>query len=256
MNYLEEYRENKEIKAETLISLMNLEKILKIYMRGTFSRNFSGDLIGVSKKEVELSRNGIFNTLPENLFFEENRVRDILKNNFDEKYHKYLNEKKEIISFFQPFDSVYFNLSLDLEKKLKTVAEKGNSFLSKTYLCDTETTEKNNYISKIKKLLPFVSQLRGNYPLLINILKEILKVDKIKKRIDRKNSIYKCTFLIYKEGLSKAAYMEMDEKLGEFFNFFSEWFLPAEMVHDYRIKDYKEKFTLSKMLLLDYNTNL
>jgi len=256
MKYLDEYHDNKEIKAEILISLMNVDKILNIYMRGAFSRNYSGDLIGISNKEAELSRNGIFHLLPEGLFFENNRIRDIIKNSFDEKYRQFKNEKREILSFFQPFDTEYFKLSLSLEENLNTVVEQGNVIFSNIFLSETDTTINNDYISKIKKLLPFVSQLRGNFPVLIDILKYILKVEKIDTRIDKKQTCYKCTFFIHKEGLSKAAYMEMDEKLDDFFKFFSEWFLPVEMKHDYRVKDYKERFNLSKMLLLDYNTNL
>jgi len=256
MNYLEEYRDNKDVRAETLISLMNIDKVLKIYSRSTFFRNYSGDLTGISKKEAEISRNGIFHILPESLFFEESRIRDIINSEFDEKYKKFINEKKEIKSFFQPFDTEYFNLSLNLEKALKTISEKGNSIFNNIFFSETEKELNNEYIIKIRKLLPYVSQLRGNYPLLINILKEILEVEKIEKRIEKKHSATKCTFLIHKEGLSKTAYFEMDKKLNDFFIFFSEWFLPVEMEHDYRIKDYREKFTLSKMLLLDYNTNL
>lgn len=259
MKHSDKYIDTEEIKAETLISQMDIKENLAVRMRGIFSRNYSEDLINITNEEdntvFELSRDSIFHLLPEGLFFKENQLKKDSKPTFDfEKELSELEKQKKAISlFFSPFDTEYFKLSLGLEKKLNAITEKGNRILINIFGDEPEIDTKNEYISKIKILLPFVSHLRGNITLLIDILKNVFSVEKIE--IKKKDTFYD-RFIIHKEGLSKEEYRSMDEKLTEFFDFFSQWFLPVEMEYDYRIKDYKEQFILGKTLLLDYNTHL
>ena len=263
MKYFDDYISVGEIKAETLISQMDIKEDIEVHLQGIFSRNYSDDLISIAnergKKEEEnitildLSRDGIFHLLPEGLFFRENLIKNMLKHDFDSKYKKFKEEKERIELFFQPFDTEYFKLSLELEKRLNTVAEKGNSTLMNTLEDEPEIDTKHKYISKIKILLPFVSQLRGNHILLIDILKNVLLAEKIE--IKEIKPLY-MRFIIHKAGLSKEEYKSMDEDLIDFFDFFCQWFLPVEIEYDYRIKDYKNSFTLGNTMLLEYNTHL
>ena len=77
----------------------------------------------------------------------------------------------------------------------------------------------------------------------------------MKIEIKEKGTFHK-QFIIHKGGLSKEEYQSMDEGLIDFFDFLRQWFLPVEVEYDYRIKDYKNSFTLGNTLLLDYNTHL
>ena len=242
------------IKAETLISLMDINEGIDVRMQGVFSRNYSEDLIRVSNEEVELSHNGIFHLLPEGLFFEKNRIKNIPKAEFTEKYKQFEIEKETIKSFFRPFDIEYFRLNLELERKLNAIAEQGNKiFFIKDFFDISEIDENNTYISKIKTILPFVGFLRGNLALLTDILKNILSVEKVE--IKKEKTLY-LKFVIHKEGLFKEEYQSMDGNLSVFFDFFCQWFLPIEAKYDYQIKDYKNPFILGNTLLLDYNTHL
>lgn len=249
---LEDLTYTGEIKAETLISQMDVKGDIDVRMEGVFSRNYSNDLINITnevdKTLLELSRDGIFHLLPEGLFFEENRVKNILKSDFKNKYKQFKEEKENIELFFRPFDSAYFNLSLELEKELNAITEKGNNIFIEDFL-DSD----NAYISKVRTILPFVCYLKGNLELLTDVLKNIFSVEKIE--IKKVEPLY-MQFIIYKEGLSKDAFQKMDEELSGFFKLFCEWFLPVEMEYDYRIKDCKTPFTLGNTLLLDYNTHL
>jgi len=260
MNYQNEYIEIEEIKAETLISQTDIEEEnINVVMQGIFSRNYSEDLISITNEKdntvIELSRDGIFHLLPEGLFFNENQLKKANRPDFDfEKELKELeNQKEAILLFFKPFDTKYFKLSLEMEKKLNAVVERGNRIFLDAFWDEPEIETKNEYISKIILLLPFVSHLRGNMALLIDILKNIFSVKKIE--IEKKGAFYH-RFIIHKEGLSKEEYQSMDKSLIDFFHFFRHWFLPVEMEYDYRIKDYKEPFILGSTLLLDYNTHL
>lgn len=243
------------IKAEILMLQMGIKEDVR--MQGVFSRNYSEDLIGIDYEEnkpvVKLSRDGVFHLLPEGLFFEENRIKSIHKNDFNVEYEQFNEEKKSIEQFFQAFDIVHFKLGLEMEKKLNDILQKGNTVFTSAFLDDQKTDSDNEYISKIKILLPFVSQLRGNLALLTELLENVFSAKKVEpKRIQP----FRIQFIIHKENLSKEEYLLMDKNTNTFFDFFRHWFLPVEMECDYRIKDYTSSFTLGNTSLLDYNTHL
>lgn len=247
----------KDIKAETLLAQMDLPADPEVCMQGIFSRNYSEDLICVRNEEgkavVELSRDGVFHLLPEGLFFEENRIKDIPNNDFEPGYTRFKEEKEYVKSFFRVFDQLYFKQTLEMEKKLNILAEKGNRIFLGEFLDERELDSDNEYISKIKTILPFVSLLRGNLALLTELLKEILAVNKVELK---KTKPFCMQFIIHREGLSKEEYLSMDKNMAAFFVFFCQWFLPVEMKFNYRIKDYTNPFRLGNTLLLDYNTHL
>ena len=257
MKYLNKQMDTEEIKAETLISQMDTKDALNVHMHGIFARNYAEDLMSITHDQdtttVELPRNGIFHLLPEGLFFEENRLRSVRGEYFEDKYDKFKKEKEVVKSFFQPFDTEYFKHSFALEKKLNAITECGNAVFINTFLNEPEINTDNEYLAKIKILLPFVSRLRGNPALLTNILEEVFSVEKVEIKNPRPLHM---RFIIHKEGLSKEEYKKMDAELALFFDFFYRWFLPVEAEYDYRIKDYKAPFTLGNTLILDYNTHL
>jgi len=66
-----------EIKAETILSLKDLPDFLvQKENSGTFYRNYSPDLIEYDNfnNTVTLSRDGVYNLLPEGLFFKEDEL--------------------------------------------------------------------------------------------------------------------------------------------------------------------------------------
>ena len=257
MKYLIEQIETPEIKAETLVAQMDVKENLNVRMRGVFSRNYGEDLIGISHDRdtttLYLSRNGVFHILPEGLFFEENRLRTTRNDYFEEKYDKFKKEAEKVKSFFQIFDTAHFKQSFALEQTLNAITERGNTVLINPCLNKPEMDTRNEYLEKLKPLLPFVSELRGNLVLLPNLLKETLSVEKVEIR--QTKPLY-MQFILHKSGLSKEEFWEMDRDFAEFFEFFYRWFLPAEMEYEYKIKSYKEPFTLGSTLILDYNTHL
>ena len=245
----------KGVKAETLISLLNIQKELSVQTKGVFSRNYSEDLMTVDDAEdkttLTVARDGIFHLLPQGLFFKENQLNG-KPNEFDNEYSELKKRKKEALAFFQPFDSALFKLSLELEQKLNNFAKIGNDIFVDSF-GDSEALGKNQYIPKIKKLIPFANQIRGNFPLLADLLANALSVEKVEvKKIER----FHLRFIIHKNGLNREEYLAMDKELELFFDYFQHHFLPVEQKYDYKIKDYKHPFTLGTSLILDYNTNL
>jgi len=246
----------REIKAETLVSQMDTSEHISACMNSIFSRNYSEDLIDVTndmdRTILEISRDGIFHLLPEGLFFRENIIKNILKEDFKEKHDQFLEDKKSIAFFFQPFDTEYFRQSLEYEKTINDITEKGNRIFNNSLFDEADTETDNEYINRMKVLLPFVSTLKGNHALLADILVHVLSLESVEfKEIEP----FYIRFIFHKGGLVQETFNEMNRKVGEFFDFFYRWFLYVELEYDYRIKYYKNFCTFGNTLLLDYNTH-
>ena len=258
MKHWEEPIDSEEIKAETLIACIDDSLNFYVQNLGIFFRNYSEDIFSIEKDKdsdnvINLSRDGVFHILPEGLFFNEDFLKSKNKPGYDfkEVFKKFKDEKEKINSFFRPIDTEFFKLSFELEKKLNEISEKGNEFIIESLLIGCNLATGNEYIRKMKILLPFVSEIRGNLRLLKDFLQIIFlsKVEIIKKD-------FSIMFIIHKRGLSKEEYLKMDNDLIAFFDFVYEWFLPVEIEYGYKIKDYEEPFVLGHSLILDYNTYL
>ena len=258
MKKINELLDTKGIKAETLITMLNVNENLHVQTKGVFSRNYSEDLLVIDYEKdrttIEVARDGIFHLLPQGIFFSENLLAGNSKSNFEfEKIYKELmRKKKDAMAFFQPFDTIFFKLTLELEQKLNALAQAGNAQLFDAFLDTSEIEEDNKYISAIKKLLPFANQIRGNLPLFTDILKNLFSCKKIEVQII--SPLYK-RFIIHKEGLNKKEYHEMESEIKPAFDFMRHWFLPVEQKFDYRIKDYTRPFKFHNSPILDYNTH-
>jgi len=243
------------INAETLIALLDKTDDLRIQPEGVFSRNYSEDIKkiepDIDKTTLTVARDGIYHLLPEGIFFKENELKDDGKkgNDFATSYDKIKKKKKDIFNFFQPFDTAFFYLTLELEKKLNQITDKGN----RVFLPEIENKKGNEKIDKIIPLIPFASKIKGNLSLLSDLLKNMLEVEKVE--IVKINHLH-TRFYIHIEGLTKNEFLDLDEEVAGFFDFFTYWFLPVEQKFDFRIKDKKQPFILGESLILDYNTHL
>ena len=254
MKLFNKHIDTEEIKAETIVSQLGLQGF-NVRNSGIFSRNYSDDLISVKEENnailLDLSRDGIFHLLPEGLFFGENRLKINDKHVLDKENEKVREEKRKIELFFQPFETKYFQLSLELESQINEIAKKGNCVFTNSLFEEMEINTENRYIRKLLLLFPYLSELKGN----LDLLKDLLKIIFSTKVEIRKNGL-SLFFVIHRHSLVKNEYFPMDDEITDFFAFFTEWFLPVEANVDFRIKDYKETFTLGRQLLLDYNTHL
>lgn len=261
--YKDEFLSFKEIKAETIISLFK-EQNFHVQTNGAFYRNFSGDLLNIKKDDfaktiVKLSRDGVFHILPEGLFFDEYELKLKKKD-----YEKFKEEKEKIKLFFQPFDTLNFAQSLQLEEEIINISENENDILIDFLFDKLELNTKNEYINKIKTLLPFAGYIKGDKKLIHEILENIFQTNismdiKIINK-NENNEVINCNYLmsivINKPDLNSTEYYTIYEKTSDFFAFFYKYFLPIELEYEFKIKDYNETLVLGKSLILDYNTQL
>jgi hypothetical protein len=263
------------IKAEAfLTSLMESIDGVNLEFQGVFSRNYYNDIFYMDQERVldklmlniKLSRDSLFHILPEGLFFRENDLRKAAKEKNVEKFkaleEQIIREKQKILSFFYPFDKAYFGLRFELEQTLNECSENRTQIWIDKLLNVFGLNEvKNNLIRRIIPLLPLASEIRSNKLIWRDIIKSIFYPANVDVRIAEKLSptgikrnIVKTT--IHIEKLTNEEFLSIKKEIDPFAHFFYEWFLPADMGYEFKVKDVKERFVMGKDLTLDYNTQL
>lgn len=262
MKYFDEYIETKEIRAESILFLLDEIKRFRVSSEGVFYRNYSNDILSVKKEAqddvvVRLSRDSLFHLLPQGFFFTEDMLVNLKKRSDQKEKIEQLKEEKEKIKlFFQPFDTQTFLSSLELEKKISEISSKENEILYDTFFSQYEIDESNEYIKKIKPILPYLSEIKTNLPLMEDVLICLFdaEVSINMSKPTAHTPITKVLFTIYIEKLTNEEYQRLYKKMEAFFEFFYEWFLSYECEYEYEIKDNKERFILDNSLTLEYNT--
>ena len=248
--------ERNGIKAETwVLAHYPFQKEWIAHERGIFSRNYAEYLRSCDPQasRVELSRDGMYEILPNALFFKGNELESTNKSDF-EWVDKVLKQRLERIkTVMLPFDSSFFNHSLALEREVNTALAGKTGMLLQTFFGDDFTKESNPYIRKMAPLLIQAARLRGKYPELCKIITCVLgcKTQCIKKD-DR------IRFVVHRPDLERSAFLRYLDELKPFFRWVEEWFIPFELRCEFKVRDYgrDDRFAGANKLLLDYNATL
>lgn len=253
-----------DLKAETWLNSFFPENYLfEVKAKGTFYSNYCEDLLEVDTGLPEgnklcLSRDGLFHLLPEALFVEENRLRDPKL-----KQEPFAAEKEHILNFFIPFDTEFFQISRELDKTVCGI-ESGvvDILLKLLYNIDPKDVH-NPFIKKVLPLLLQVSEIRGDFVLITQLISAITGFDteiqpaktSVTFPFGRKEEYIIINIVFSISGLTNFEYNQLYDDLKEFVDFISEWFFPADLPIQYVIKDNNHPFTLDGTLTLDYNTH-
>jgi hypothetical protein len=271
MNHLPRPVEN--VKAELfLAALIESCSDVVIEPSGVFSRNYDEDIIAIDgddgysrKMTVRLSRDSLFHTLPQGLFFKENTLKDLSKQNAPDKFkheqERILKEKRKILSFFQPFDTTYFRLRFDFEKKMNELSANRLQILFDELFDVFELNSDNPLIRKIIPLLPIASEIRGNKYVMRDVLQGVFFPSHVEMSVQNKRGASgkagnRLVINVNIEKLSAAQFRNLIKEAEAFIGFFYEWFLPFDLDYELKIKDKKERFVLGKTMTLDYNTHI
>ena len=246
--------ERNGIKAETWLAAHHpSQKEWIARKKGIFSRNYADDLrsCDLPFTSVELSRDGLYEILPDALFFKGNELSNAADFDWVDKVLKQRLER--IKTVLLPFDSSFFNHSLALEQELNSALAAKTHLLLQTFVDDDYTNESNPYIRKMAPLLIQAARLRGNYPVLCQIITCVLgyKTSYLKKG-DR------IRFVIHHPDLERRAFLKYLDELKPFFQWVEEWFVPFELQCEFKVRDYNrdDRFEGTNRLLLDYNATL
>ena len=262
-----------EIKAESLLTAaMESLADVNLEFKGVFSRNYNDDVIAMDRERVfdkhrlniALSRDSLFHILPEGLFFRENDLRKVAKENNKEKFkaleEQITREKQTFLSFCYPFDKTWFGLRFALERKLNDNADNRTQIWMDTLLDIYGLQVENNaLVRRMCPLFPLASEIRSNKMIWRDVLRSLFFPAQVDVRIISKKDandiiwhIVRAT--VYIEKLSNEAFMSVQKDVETFARIFYEWFIPADMVYEFKVKDVKERLVLGKPLTLDYNT--
>ena len=248
--------DNGIIKAETWITVNHpsVEEWLARY-KGIFSRNYSGDFrsCDTENNTIELSRDGLYEILPNMLFFTGNELLGKDAADFKWTERVLIQRKERIKNVMMPFDSFYFNDSISLEKALNGVVDNKTLIVLETLTGIDFSKETNTYIRKMAPCILQAAKVRGDYRFLCRMMTCVLgyqthyqlKTDRVR-------------FIVNRPNLSHSAFLSYLEELKPFFQFVEEWFVPFEMQCEYKVRDYgrDNRFEGPNKLMLDYNATL
>jgi hypothetical protein len=180
-----------DLKAELLIAVLAEQKIdpgeVLAFFDGQFRRNWSKDIegsdslnldTGEEKLCIHLNRDGVYDSLPELLFHKNLETDNQSAEEMAKDSMRLKTEEKESRSFFQPFENEIFLLRVELAMKENQLLKNINTefltaIIEDFWRMDTDLPE--NYIARLKKLLPLVYRITGNYDLTAQCLEFILK---------------------------------------------------------------------------------
>lgn len=257
LNPIDNDQNKQELKAELLLSTYYPDvKEWDAQFGSFFSRNYTGDLRSCHPDmgTVELSRNGIYDLLPEKLFFDEMELRFLTSRDLSFKLSEVYEEEKNIKAYFLPFDSYFFNFSMRLNKIVTHILDNKTKLLLKTLFDYDIDAEQNRYVRMLAPLLTHVADIRADLDLIVKILSEILGC-KVEFRILSPDHVL---FIVHKLQLDSKEYAAFMKELKPLFDFVQYWLMPMETECDYRVKDFEQRFILSneRALVLDYNTQI
>ena len=248
--------EHKDLKAETWLAAHHPSpKEWIVRQHGVFSRNYSGDLRECQPEQqtIELSRDGLYETLPQHLFFTGRELADNDKEDFRWTERVLKQRLERIKTVFLPFDSFYFNHSLALENQLNTTLADKNEVVMKDFLGLDFSKEKNPYVRKLAPMVAQAARVRGDYRFLCQALGYALGYKTTYKVMPDR-----VRFIVHRPDLDRNTFLRYLDELRPLFQWVEEWFLPFELQCEYKVRDYTrdDHFAGPNKLMLDYNATL
>ena len=206
MSYIDKDIENQELSAELLIETYFPDvKEWKASYGSFFSRNYTGDLKSVNPNmnSLSLSRNGIYDILPEKMFFDVEELRFKESRELASRISEIYEEEKNIKDYFMPFDSFFFNQSLRLHKVSSHIVDHEVEILLKLYYDYDIEAEENKYVRQLAPSLLHVVELRSNLDALANMLTEIVQCRVEYSRKYGKHTLYRSQARAHQQGIQR-----------------------------------------------------
>lgn len=178
-----------DIKAEALVSEITANSKAEIsdftvQNLSTFKRPYRRDILNLKNSllntenytlNLNLSRNGIYDSLPEGVFHDSSDPA--LKGmSHQKKREKQKLEEKEARKFFQPIENEVFNQFVTIEKEERALIDRfsdiKNNFL--LWFWQIDASFPPDFVIKLIKLLPYTHKISGNLDLTALCLEKII----------------------------------------------------------------------------------
>lgn len=177
-----------DLNVETLLSYLP-QGSYGVVFRGHHYRNAYNDIVDVERTPDErvligISRNSIYNSLPEYLFHPIDRFNNLPrleeKERFEEEVKKQNEEKENAYHFFSPVDLQILKYRLIIRERLRSVTENNSVLIGILGDRLTEEQKNNRFIKKALQFLPSCKYIRGDKTLLTLMLRKIFMDEGIK----------------------------------------------------------------------------
>lgn len=176
-----------DIRAEIVRNYMKGIKKEFVFL-GSHKRNAYEDILSISEDDgsikVELSKQGLYDILPETLFHPIDRFDNIPANEYKERFAEEIElqktEEANARSFFSLYDKFIFDLS-SVVSQIKNTELNDNSILI-DIVCDSLSNEykSNRFVFRAKEFIPRCSRIRGNETLITLMLRKVMSDEGIK----------------------------------------------------------------------------
>lgn len=178
-----------DIRAEALVSEITENSSAEIsdftvQNLSTFKRPYRRDILNLKNSllstsdytvNLNLTRNGIYDTLPEGVFHDSSDP-SLKGMSHQKKREKQKLEEKEARKFFQPIENEIFNQYINIEKEERALIDRfsdiKNNFLLRFWQIDP--TLPPDFVIKLIKLLPYTHKISGNLDLTALCLEKII----------------------------------------------------------------------------------
>ena len=181
-----------DINAELLLAYYP-EGACKISFSGLHKRNTYNDIVDMEQLSNEaihltLSRNSLYNALPEYMFHPIDRFDNLPKSEEKERFEQELEKQAEEIAnaykFFAPIDILLFRLRSQVREKVEAYAKE--NVIIQQIVGDTITPQQysNRFIQKLLPYLPQCRLIRGNKTLLTLMLRKVFLEEGLHIRLE------------------------------------------------------------------------
>lgn len=260
------------LRAEVLVSelLENTdltEEDIVVLLQSTFTRGFRRDVIGSKidtndKFEINISRNGIYDALPQGVFHKSVGIDTNLS--YGEIRQKNKKEERDARKFFAPIENEFFLHRVYLEQEEKNTIFELNNSIDNSFTIDfwgIKERVPEEYIFSFTKVLPYVHKISKSEILIGQCLEKILneKVEIIKKfkaldnpsdksvkndvlglnsslEIDKTNVLYPFYFINIEIASLKNRYRYFNNAIGnQLISVFCDYFVPLEIEYEINI---------------------
>lgn len=287
-----------DIRAEVIDNYLGNAK-KEISFVGNHKRNAYEDIISLCQDEgvvkIHLSRQGLYDILPEALFHPVDRFDSIPANEYKERFAEEVEQQRieetNARDFFSLYDRFIFGLSSAVNG-IKQTSFSDNSVLS-DIICDSmpDIYKTNRFIARTIEFTPHCNSIRGDVIKITLMLRKIMADEGLKLNpfvnsqvFTDKDPKYNCQVFheddapedvylgncfeenvlsydiqYWNDDFCDASFLTVVEELREYENFMNDYFMGIETVLHFSISAQTLPVRLSDDMCynyLDYNTNL
>ncbi|HPI53654.1 MAG TPA: hypothetical protein PLU10_03120 [Chitinophagaceae bacterium] len=178
-----------DLKAEVLVSSLREKGIQKeqlvIRNEGVFKRAFRKDVVDAKLSEINLydemveiilSRDGMYDLLPEGLFHQSQKGSNVSVQKMVEEHRRFKYEEDKARQFFMPFENEFFHQKVETEMTERRfygrIYSEKNELLQHFWKIDRELPVEA--AKRLLEFLPQASKILGNTELMQQTLSKIL----------------------------------------------------------------------------------